>query len=812
MERYVCIHGHFYQPPRENPWLEAIEIQDSAYPYHDWNERVSAECYGPNATSRLLNDHGQIRAIANNYSRISFDFGPTLLSWMYDSTPEVYQAVLQADLESQKAFGHGSAMAQAYNHIILPLANTRDKRTEIVWGLVDFRWRFGRDAEGMWLPETAVDLESLLIMAEQGIKFVILSPHQARQIRPLGGGDQEWEDVGGARIDPSRAYLCRPGGDATIAVFFYDGPTSQALAFENLLANGQTLADRLIAALSDARDWPQLEHIATDGESYGHHFHNGDMALAYALEAIAAGESASLLTYSSFLAANPPTHEVEIVENTSWSCPHGVERWRSDCGCNTGMHPGWNQAWRAPLRESMDWLRDALASRFEEGAAQLVIDPWSARDDYIGIILDRSEEKLQKFLETHSSRALDDREQSRLLRLLELQRHCLLMFTSCGWFFDEISGLESVQVIQYAGRALQLAHDLFDIDLEPEFVARLEAAKSNLPENRDGRLVYDKFVKPAALDLTKVGAHYAVSSLFDGEMKDNRIYSYRVDEREEERLEAGALRLQLGHVRLTSVVTLEQEGLSFAALHFGDQNVICKVKEYDEPAHSSALTRLKDSFRSAELAPILAALDESYGDTSYTLSSLFRDQQRKILGSITRAALDEAEAMYRQVYGHHAALLMFLKGIGAPTPEAFTSAAQLVLNADLRKSLEEDRINPQAIESMLEAAARTGVSLDGPGLGFAFQHTLERLADELLAKPGNRESLAALLAAAGLVRKLPFAVNLWGAQNRYYRALHDVVPTVRGVAGQDDRVAAEWMGDFLTIGDLLSVEHPPNEV
>ncbi|MCL6482072.1 MAG: DUF3536 domain-containing protein, partial [Firmicutes bacterium] len=375
MERYICIHGHFYQPPRENPWLEAIEQQDSAYPYHDWNERITAECYAPNAASRILDSEGRIVRIVNNYARISFNFGPTLLAWMEQHAQETYRAVLEADRESRERFGgHGSALAQAYNHLIMPLANSRDKRTQIRWGIHDFVHRFGRRPEGMWLPETAVDLETLELMAEQGIRFTILEPGQARRVRPIGG--RTWRDVAGGRIDPTTAYRLRLKSGHSICLFFYDGPIARAVAFEGLLARGENFANRLVSAFNDSRSWAQLVHIATDGETYGHHHLYGDMALAYALQYLEEHRLARLTNYGQYLELHPPTQEVEIFENTSWSCAHGVERWRSDCGCNTGGHPGWNQAWRAPLREALDWLRDTLAPRYEKHAGALLRDPW----------------------------------------------------------------------------------------------------------------------------------------------------------------------------------------------------------------------------------------------------------------------------------------------------------------------------------------------------------------------------------------------------------------------------------------------------
>jgi alpha-amylase/alpha-mannosidase (GH57 family) len=493
MERYICLHGHFYQPPRENPWLEAIELQDSAYPYHDWNERITAECYAPNGASRMLDHEHRIEKIVNNYSRISFNFGPTLLSWMEARAPRAYQAILEADRESREHFsGHGAALAQVYNHMILPLANRRDKETQVIWGIRDFEQRFGRKPEGMWLSETAADLESLEVLAGQGIRFTILAPGQARRVRPIGG---RWRDVSGARVDPSMPYLVKLPSGGTIVVFFYDGPISRGVAFEGLLANGERFANRLTGAFSSTRNWPQLVHIATDGESYGHHHRYGDMALATAIHSIERNESAHLTIYGEYLERHEPTHQAEIFERSSWSCVHGVDRWWSDCGCNSGGHSDWNQAWRTPLRQALDWLRDELAPGFEERARDLLGDPWAARDDYIAVIRDRSPASQQRFWTRHAARELSDEEQVTARKLLELQRHAMLMYTSCGWFFDDISGIETVQVIQYAGRVIQLAREVLGNDPEPGFLEGMAEAKSNVPGQRDGARIYEKSVR-----------------------------------------------------------------------------------------------------------------------------------------------------------------------------------------------------------------------------------------------------------------------------------------------------------------------------
>ncbi|MHB9156179.1 MAG: DUF3536 domain-containing protein, partial [Endomicrobiales bacterium] len=466
MEKFVCIHGHFYQPPRENPWLEEIELQDSAYPYHDWNERINAECYAPNTASRILTPDGKVVIIGNNYSKISFNFGPTLLSWMEKHARDVYNEIIDADCRSRGLFsGHGSALAQAYNHMIMPLANRRDKYTQVLWGIRDFQKRFSRSPEGMWLPETAVDLETLDIMAELGITFTLLSPRQAKSVRKISG--TSWQDATGGRVDPRMPYRCALPSGRTISLFFYDGPIAQEIAFGNLLSNGEGFAERLLSAFAENGVPAQLVHTATDGETYGHHHKYGDMALGYCLQYIETNKPARITNFGEYLERFPPAHEAEIFENSSWSCVHGVERWRANCGCNSGTHPGWKQEWRRPLREALDWLRDTLVHMYEEEASRYLSDPWAARNDYISVILDRSPENTGRFIREHASGEVKGDGRARLLKLLEMQRNAMLMYTSCGWFFDEISGIETVQVLQYACRAIQLSQELSGISPEP---------------------------------------------------------------------------------------------------------------------------------------------------------------------------------------------------------------------------------------------------------------------------------------------------------------------------------------------------------
>ncbi|MFQ5892972.1 MAG: DUF3536 domain-containing protein [Nitrospinota bacterium] len=806
MDRYVCIHGHFYQPPRENPWLEEIELQDAAHPYHDWNERITTECYARNGASRIMDEQGRIAEIVNNYAKISFNVGPTLLAWLEDKAPAVYEAVLEADRESQRTFsGHGSALAQPYNHMILPLANHRDKYTQVIWGIRDFEHRFGRSPEGMWLPETAVDLEALDILAELGIQYTILAPHQARRTRRIGG--RSWRGVSGERIDPTMAYQCRLPSGRSITLFFYDGPVARAVAFEGLLVKGEDFAHRLAGAFSDDRSWSQLVHIATDGETYGHHHRHGEMGLSYALHYIEANNLARITNYAEYLERHPPTHEVQIVEHSSWSCAHGLERWRNDCGCNIGRDRGWNQAWRAPLRESIDWLRDTLAPLYEETARSWLKDPWAARDDYIEVILDRSPETLERFLASHAHRPMDAEETVRVLKLLELQRHAMLTYTSCGWFFDELSGIETVQVLQYAGRALQLAKEFGADGLEPRFIEMVEHAKSNIPRHRDGRHIYETFVTPAMVDLMGVGAHYAVSSLFEDYPEQVAIGRYRADQEDYRTLEAGRVRLAVGRARLTSVVTLESALLSFGVLHFGDHNINCGVRTFEgEEAYQALMEEVTEPIARADLPAVLRILDKHFGRFTYSLRSLFRDEQRKVLDLILKSTLEEAEAVYGQLYEHFAPLLRYLKDLGTPPPKAVYATAEFILNSHLRQAFEE--FDPERVGILLDGAQMENVALDIPSLEYVLRQSFERMAEELLANPTELPLLKRLDAAADLVSSVPFEVNTWRVQNIFYELMQTVYPEAKRRAEHDDDGARDWVDHFVALGAKLLVRVP----
>ena len=802
--RYLCVHCHFYQPPRENAWLEQIELQDSAYPYHDWNERVDAECYAPNLAARILDQSQFITQIVNNYARINFNFGPTLLSWAAENAKDTYLGILEADRQSQKFFsGHGSAMAQAYNHMIMPLANSRDKRTQVLWGLEDFRFRFGRMPEGMWLPETAVDSETLDLIAEAGMRFVILAPHQARATRQIG--ETEWLDVTGSKVDPTRVYLFRTPSGRTLNLFFYDGPISQAVAFEKLLDNGEKFASRLMGAYSDGRTWPELAHIATDGETYGHHHRHGEMALAYALHYIESRKLARITNYGEFLEKHPPTHEAKIYENTAWSCVHGVERWRSNCGCNSGR-AGWNQEWRKPLRDALDWLRDYVSPRFEELGARFLRDPWTARDSYIRVALNRSPEVREQFGKQHFVRELDADEQVTVWKLMELQRNAMLMYTSCGWFFDDLSGIETVQVIQYAGRVVQLAEQLFGDSCEELFLQKLALAYSNLAEYGNGRDIYLKYVKPAVVDLEKLGAHYSITSLFAPYGERTDLFSYSVKRLDYHTGEAGKLRMALGRARFTSKVTQERETLTFWVVHFGDHNVAGGVQKSldDAAAYQSILDSIDESFARMDIPEVVRLLDRRFGDRIYSLRSLFRDEQRRIVRTILSSTVAEAEASYLQLYEHHAALMRYISSLGNPMPREFTAAMEYAVNSLLRRACSGEEFDRDRIKALLREARASNISLDRTTLEFLMRKRIESLSSQLAADPGNTEKLQALRSALRTGGEMPFSINLWSAQNHVYAMRSSFVPKMRKKAHRDPR-AQHWLEEFVGLCEQLTI-------
>jgi alpha-amylase/alpha-mannosidase (GH57 family) len=802
--RYICIHGHFYQPPRENPWLEAVETQDSATPYHDWNERITAECYGPNASSRILDAKDRIVKIVNNYSAISFNFGPTLLSWLEQSDPETYAAIIDADRLSQERFGgHGSAIAQAYNHMILPLANRRDQQTQVWWGIRDFEYRFGRKPEAMWLPETAVDVASLEALAAMGIAFTILEPHQALRWRKIG--EELWTEHAGA-IDPTMPYRCNLPSGRSIDLFFYDGAISRAVAFERLLIRGENFAHRLLGAFGEGRNHPQLVNIATDGETYGHHHRNGDMALAYALDYIDEQKLSRIANYGQFLADTPPTHEVQIAERTAWSCDHSLGRWERDCGCSTGGDGGWNQQWRAPLRAALDWLRDECIAIFEMRGGELLRDPWGARDDYIEVVLDRSEDNVARFLARQMT-AEDRSATARVaaLELLEMQRNAMLMYTSCGWFFNDLSGIETVQVLHYAARVIQLAEKASGGSLEPEFLARIASARSNLAHRGDAGQIYEREVKPTRVDLRRVAAHYAVASLFDNFAHDDRVYCYRVQQTDFESFRAGRARMAIGALTVTSLITHEEASFDFTVIHLGETELTGGVRlsktAVDYEAMKSALS---EDMRVNGISAVIRVLDEHFEDPLLSIRSLFRDEQRRILNVLCDATLSEAEGAFRQLHERYDPLTRFHAALGVPLPKVLRTAAEFDVNMQLRRMATADELPLGEMESRLREARDERVVLDETTL-MSLTRAVERAAAGVTRNPDDLELLERWQTLVEVVRDAGIDVDLRVPQNDYYRLKNSVRPAMAANAGNGSSSANRWLQNFDALGETLSI-------
>ena len=764
-DRYVCIHGHFYQPPRENPWLDAIEVQDSAAPYHDWNERIAAECYAPNTAARLLDAESYITALRNNYSRISFNFGPTLLSWMEHARPDVYAEILRADQESCRRLGRGNALAQVYGHCIMPLASRHDQQTQVRWAITDFTQRFGRLPDGMWLPETAVDKRTLEVLARNGIRFTILAPGQAARVRYSGG---DWQQIGHGGIDCSRPYRCTVAPGVDITLFFYEPDISHAVAFAGLLNDGNNLARRLSDA-SAARNSGAFVHIATDGESYGHHHRFGDMALAAAIEVIDREGAVQVTNYAAYLDKVPVHDEVEIHENTSWSCGHGIERWRANCGCNSGGHPGWQQTWRAPLRQALDWLKTQLDDLFERNGAKVLHEPWAARDAYAAVLLQSDEEHRQAFLERHAVGRARSRERSRIWKLLEMQRYGLLSFTSCGWFFDECSGIETVQILTYAARALQLAAE-FGINLEPEFVHRLQAMRSNLPQYRDGRDVYRQLVRPQLTDGSRMMAHYAMHSLFVTPVPE-RVYAYRVAATDRSAEHAGSAVFAVGQARLVAEATEQSEDYVYAALHLGGHDIHCAVApstpKIDYPQLKSELLT---TFFAEPLTELVRRIDRAFGATFYTLRDAFVAERRRILDQVMARAMADCTADYERMVTNNRRLLDFLAQAWVPLPEELRIAATFVVQRRLEDTTARFVAGTDTAAAILAAwsdAARWRVTPSTEGV----TRLLEKALAGVVSRLGSGDASASVAQAhtiCDVAQSLGLTPNMWEAQGRYY--------------------------------------------
>lgn len=812
-EKFLTIHGHFYQPPRENPWLEAIELQDSALPFHDWNERICKECYNPNSVSRIVDNRNRILDIVNNYEYMSFNFGPTLLSWMEEFAPLTYERIIKADIESiSKHNGHGNAMAQVYNHIIMPLANEHDKDTQVKWGIRDFEYRFGRKPEGIWLAETAVDDDTLRVLIENGIKFTVLSPYQALKIKK--SSDKEWQDVSWGNIDPARSYkyTIKTDPSKSIDLFFYDGAISRSVAFDELLTDGNKFIKRLKEGVSDLRDYPQLINIATDGESYGHHTKFGDMALSYVLKIKAEDEGFKITNYGEYLDQYRSDYEVDIKQASSWSCFHGVGRWKEDCGCSTGGHPGWNQKWREPLRNALDYLRDSFAEIFEqEGSKYFNKDVWDVRNEYIEVILDRTSSKIKAFQKAHFNSDLTEDEKVRAMELLEIQRQALLMYTSCGWFFSEISGIETVQIMKYAARALQLASHFSKENYEEKFLEILAEAKSNIQEFGTGRDIYERFVKPSVVTAKQIACLWAISSLYQDFDDEEEVYCYKVKRNDYKRVSKGNANFIVGNIEISSKVTLKKSNLEFALMQYTGGDFHCAIKEHsDNSEYQDLKTSLIKTFMLSPMTEIIRTLDEKFGKEYFTLKDIFIEERKKILQILLKDKLAKFANAYKDMYEQGKTSIYHMQNLGLEIPNEFKISAGYALSQRFNDILShsdvfvEDGVI-QKITDINYEAKKINIEIDKTQTNKVFAKKL-LINLNRLTKSFEIQQADAILELFEIMGKLELQIDIAEAQNIYYnRIYHRIGDIIENNQGKPKEKDMKFINLLLEIGKNLNI-------
>ena len=742
-KRYLIVHGHFYQPPRENPWTGRIERQSGAAPHHDWNERIARECYAPNARSRRLDGYGRVLSIVDNYAHISFNFGPTLLAWIETHHAALYRRIIEADAAGARRLGgRGNAIAQVYNHLIMPLAVRRDQRTQVRWGMADFRRRFGRDPEGIWLAETAVNEKTLEILIEHGLRFTILSPHQAQRVRPLAGG--EWRDVTDGSLPTGKPYRCfgprrARGRKRWIDIFFYDAPLSVDASFNHLLRSGDALADAVTAAY--ARGGGDLVTLAADGEIFGHHEPFADMALAYLIDAAASERGITLTNFSAYLDDHEPADEVQIKpgrggEGTAWSCAHGVGRWKEDCGCRIGSAPGWNQQWRAPLRQGLDDLRDALAEIYESEGGELLTDPWAARDGYIAVCeSDRSAEATGRFIDAASRRALAPSEKERAAALLEAQRHALLMFTSCGWFFDDISGIEAAQLLQYAARAIELAGGAHAERLEEQLLVRLGSARSNIPALGTGADIYSAVRRRSAATPDLFAGQFVLARRLGCPRASPEAFGWSCEVLDERTRDLGGASLTTGLLALVSAATLERRRYAFLFSAGLPAEVTCMLLELGaEDICASLRERFEAAAPGADGAALVREAAAELGGRIVAPPDLFPDDRETILGRLAALKLAAIEGALERFYRETRVLLSLFRESAVDAPVSLSAPAAAHLAGRLEAQLDAwrgaaGRGDLSGITALAAEADRTGIVLDTSAVAAAFEkHILELLA------------------------------------------------------------------------------------
>ncbi len=769
--RFV-VHGHFYQPPRENPWTGILDREPSAAPHHDWNERVFLECYRSNAYARILDERGRVLRIVNNYEHMSFNFGPTILSWMEAHHPITYGRILHADAVSRERRGFGNALAQAYNHTILPLDHPRDARTQVRWGLIDFKKRFGRKADGMWLPETAASDDVLAILAEEGVGFTILSPYQAARTRELGS--TQWSRVPPRSNRPYR-WLHHDGSGRFVDIFFFDAGKAKEVAFERALSTSQRFMDMLAAGTSD------VAAIATDGETYGHHFIYGDRTLAHAFEREGPHRGVEFTNYAVVRSESIPTHEVELVEGGSaWSCAHGVGRWSRDCGCSSGGGPGQHQRWRAPLRAALAWLRDQTHEVYEEEASALLADPWDARDAYAEV-MHEGPATFEKWSRRFSRKNLSNDDLIRTRTLLEMERQSLLMFTSCAWFHHDVSGIETAQVLKYASRCMDFMEELGRPPVESSFLEALQDAESYIPDEGTGSDVYRRAVSRARVTPKRAVAHIGIESLLEEPANGGRIGGHSFELARFERGQSGPFTLSCGWVKLISESTSRPYQLAFAALHLGGIDFYGTVTDrIGKEAFPELSRNLLDALDESSLPSIVRRMHEIFGPEEFQLTDLLPEGAESLANKVFESLVSRFSEAYANLYRDHGRTLDMLHGAGFKLPAELRAAAEFTLKQRFQEEIarQGQSQDPGAYWHAIEIAQQvtaSGYKIDRTEATRVFEHLVNRAVQQAVRTGDEVDAVRGLV---DLIRKLALPVRFDQAQETLI-GLYGGKPSVR---------------------------------
>lgn len=766
----LVVHGHFYQPPREDPWTEEVPVEPSAAPFHDWNERITAEAYRPNGWARVVDDSGRVRDVVNDYAHLSVDVGPTLTSWLARHHPEVLARMVEGD----RAFG--GAIAQAYNHMILPLATERDVRTQVRWGLADFAHRFGRRAGGLWLPECAVDDAVLAVLAEEGVRFTILAPGQAAAVRLIdspGGADDGWLAVDAGTVSTGAPHRWRhpTRPELEVAVVFYDGAISHDLAFALSGLSSRELVDRVEAAGADGR--PVV--VATDGESFGHHHRWAERSLAYAFAHELPARGVRVTHLGELVAEQAPTHEVRV-HRSAWSCAHGVGRWERDCGCSTGGEAGWTQSWRAPLRRALDRLRDHAVEVFERRGGAVLADPWAARDAYVDVLLEVVTP--EAFVATHGRPGASVVE---VLTLLEVQRQAMLAYTSCGWFFNDLAGIETVQVLRYAARCADLLDELGDPAPMDEMLATLTEARSNRSDEGSGADVWRRHVEPARIGAERVVAHLALLDLLERRAGEATVGGHEVVAHDRRPVRRGDIVGAAGRVVLRHRRTRREGAYVYAAVRLGGLEVLGAVRPADEARDDDCFDAVAVAAGGdGRITTVLNLVLECFGPTEFGLEAALPDRSGDIVATAATGLAERFAGAIDALWDDHRGALAAFATAGLSLPTELRAPAEIALGRRLRAALQRVAAGDDPVAAVAEAhavageAAHLGVVAAGPVAVGALAAAVDGATARALAADTPTTRTAAVIVVVDLIwlrQRLDIAVDLDRPQERLVAAL-----------------------------------------